>query len=89
MAKISARQLEILEVIREKGNVGNKEIRANLPSVYSGVSRFTILRDLDDLVKAEAIKKTGEGRSSAYQVTERRDLMRFFAVENYFNQDPD
>lgn len=89
MAKISARQSAILEMIEKRGKVGNKEIRANLPTAYSDISRFTILRDLDKLVETGVVKKVGDGRSSAYQVVEQRDLLRFFDVEHYFSQDPD
>ena len=89
MAKISARQSAILNIIRKKNQASNKEVRTSLPFIYSDISRFTILRDLDKLVELELIKKVGEGRGSSYRVAEQHELLRFFDVEHYFGQGPD
>ena len=89
MAKISVRQSAILEVVRKRGKIGNKEIRANLPIEFSDISRFTILRDLGELAEMGIVEKAGEGRGSIYQIVEQQDLLRFVDPEHYFNQGPD
>jgi len=89
MAKISTRQSAILEIVREKGKIGNKEIRAHLPIAYSGISRFTILRDLEKLAEMGMVEKVGGGRGSTYQIIGQQDLLRFIDPKHYFSQGPD
>ena len=85
MQHLSPRQLQIFQLIQKKGGASNQEIRTQL----DGVSRTTIVRDLDALVGKGLITTEGKGRSVRYREKISNELLRYIDVEGYFGKGPD
>lgn len=85
MIKLTERQSKILKFIREKAEVSNREILEHL----GNVSRITVIRDLNALLKSEIIKQKGRGRNVRYMEAVFNDLLRYIDVEEYFKKSPD
>ncbi|MFA4817198.1 MAG: Fic family protein [Parcubacteria group bacterium] len=89
MDKITKRQLDILDFIREKGKAGNDEIKDFISRKYGVISRVTIVRELDALLKDDLVDKSGRGRSVVYAEKLATPLLRYFDAEKYFQKGPD
>ncbi|MBP7055695.1 MAG: Fic family protein [Candidatus Omnitrophica bacterium] len=63
--ELSTRQIRILEKIREKGKITNKELRG----MFS-VSRQAILKEINKLIEAKIIEIIGKGRGAYYKISE-------------------
>lgn len=86
MQQLNQRQQKIIDFISQSKSVSNLEIIAFLGNK---VSRFTILRDLDLLLKESLIKKEGKGRAVRYLLFSSSQIDRFFDPETYFKSGPD
>ncbi|MBU1164488.1 Fic family protein [Patescibacteria group bacterium] len=89
MAKINKRQQEILNFIRLNPDTTNSAILQYLTKNFEDVSRITIVRDLNLLLKEKLINKIGQGRNVSYSEAITNKLLRFFDVEQYFKMGPD
>jgi fido (protein-threonine AMPylation protein) len=89
MDKITKRQLDILDFIRGKGKAGNDEIKEFISKKYGAISRVTIVRELDVLLKDGLVDKSGRGRSVVYAEKLATLLLRYFDAEKYFQKGPD
>lgn len=67
--KVSTRQEEILRVLKTQG----KAQVADFKKVMSNVSKRTLRRDLDDLLKRERVVRVGEWNQVFYQIPENSD----------------
>lgn len=85
MEKLSKRQEKIVQIIQEQGEVSNREI----VSYMHGISRVTILRDLEMLLKTKLIQRIGKGRSVKYRQITIRPEFRYLNVAEYFRKEPD
>ena len=85
MQYVTPRQVQIFQFIQKKGSASNQEIRPHL----EGVSRTTIVRDLDQLVEKGLIAAEGKGRSVRYREKISNELLRYIDVEDYFAKGPD
>lgn len=61
--ELTPRQIEILERIKQKGKIANKDLRAMFK-----VSRQAILKEISKLVDAKIIKLVGKGRGAYYKL---------------------
>lgn len=68
---VSDRQEKILEVIREKGKAQVSDFKA----VLIDITKRTIRRDLDELLKNGKIVRVGEWNQVVYQIVDRTHLM--------------
>ena len=89
MEILSKRQSDALEFIRKNGAVGNQEIKEFLEKNFGGLSRITVVRDLDKLLKNGFIKKQGKGRTVSYSEAIGNKLLSYFDPQKYFEKDPD
>jgi len=89
MEKLSKRRAEIVEFIRKKRSVGNLEIKQFIEKQFGAVSRITIVRELDALLKFGIIKKEGEGRAVKYSEALTNKLLTYFDPAAYFRKGPD
>jgi len=89
MEKLTQRQLDILDFIRKKGQAGNREIREHIKKKFGEISRITIVREIDSLLKAGLIKKEGKGRNVEYSEAIENKLLTYFDPESYFGKGPD
>lgn len=82
---LTARQQRLLSLLRQLGTAGNKALVAQL----GGVSRVTIVRDLNRLVARGLIVQEGKGRGVRYRERVTHELLRYVDVEAYFAKGPD
>ena len=87
--KINKRQLQILEFIRKSGNASNQEIKNYLEKDFGDISRITIIRDINSLLKKRSIVKSGKGRNVRYEGLIKGPILAYFDVEEYFKKGPD
>jgi prophage maintenance system killer protein len=86
MQQLNERQQKILGFLSEKGSASSSQITAFLDN---DISRFTVLRDLDGLLKDKRIKKTGKGRSVKYEFFLPNRLLSYINPDEYFKKGPD
>lgn len=90
MEKLTKRQFNILEFLREKKSAGNQEIKDYLEKEnQEEISRITIVRDINNLLKKGLIKKYGKGRNVYYQEAIRSEILKYIDVDAYFKKGPD
>ena len=89
MEKLSKRQFKILEFIRAQEMAGNKDIKEFLIKEFGEISRVTVTRDLDNLLKNNLLTKKGKGRSVLYEEKIQNELLKYIDVENYFQKNVD
>jgi Fic family protein len=82
---LSKRQLKILSLIKRLGQSQTKQIQKE----FDGVSRSTIIRDLNDLLEANLIEKKGQGRGVYYQEKIGEDTLKYFDLDSYFSLEAD
>ena len=58
---LSERKLKVIEFLKEKGSITNKEYQS-----LGGITDRTALRDLDDLVSKGLIRKQGKKKGTRY-----------------------
>jgi len=89
MEKLTKRQLKILEFIRVRETAGNKSVKEFLVKEFGEISRATVARDLDNLLKNKLIAKKGEGRNVLYEENIQSELLKYIDVDNYFQKSVD
>ena len=85
MSNLTKRQLKILDLIRQRGNAGNRDIKSRLKNV----SRITIVRDLKELLAKKILEEVGKGRNIRYRETISNPLLQYIDVNGYFKKGPD
>ncbi|MFH1855904.1 MAG: Fic family protein [Candidatus Omnitrophota bacterium] len=63
--ELTSKQMKILERIKEKGRVTNKDLR-----VMFGITRQAILKEISKLINAKLIELAGKGRNAYYKISE-------------------
>lgn len=61
--ELTKKQIQILEKIKEKGKVANKDLRAMFK-----VSRQAILKEISKLINSKLIKLVGKGKGAYYKM---------------------
>lgn len=85
---LSKRQKAILNIISSQDEVSREEIAQQLASGYE-VSKPTIIRDLDVLIKQGFIRTRGDARAHKYFSATQNPLLKVFDVDEYFKSEPD
>ena len=63
--EVTEKQIKILERIKEKGKVSNKDLREMFD-----ISRQAILKEISKLIDAKLVELVGKGRSAYYRILE-------------------
>ena len=87
--ELTKRQLKILNYIQEKQSTKRLEIEQYINSIDDKISKITIIRDLDILLKQNFIKKTGSARSIIYAPIQTNEILKKYSVAEYFSIDTD
>src|SRR3989344_51272 len=85
---INPRQNYILNIINQSEGLLRGEIQAAVEKLYP-VSKPTLIRDLNILIKAKLIKASGRAKATRYLPISDNPLLRYFNLEQYFTVDPD
>lgn len=87
MHKLIKRQQEILSIIQKNKQASNKIIKEKIEKIFGQITRMTIVRDLELLIKNNLITKHGSGRNVYYQLNQGSSLLEYFDIEKYFDAD--
>jgi len=82
--KINKRQSLILDYIKDKKEVRNKEI-----GEYFNISRYTVVRDLDILLKNKLIERKGSGAQIYYRPIKYSNILEYIDIDKYFKKEVD
>lgn len=85
---LTTRQKFILNLINQSEGLSREEIRGRVASIYA-VSRITLIRDLNLLLRKGLIQVRGQGKATRYLAVFVNLLLRQFDLERYFADDPD
>ena len=83
------RQDHILAALRAEGGASRENIERYLLSVDVHCSKVTLLRDLEKLVAAGLVERSGTGRATTYAVSARSSLLMPVDVRDYFSKEAD
>lgn len=86
---LTNRQYKIFDYIQEKQSVQRLDIEKYIQSLDEKISKITVIRDLDILLKEKFIKKSGQARSITYSPISENELLRKYNVEEYFSIEVD
>ncbi len=86
---LTKRQYKIFDYIQENQSVKRLDIEKYIQSLDENVSKITVIRDLDALLKEKLIKKSGQARSITYFPISDNELLRKYNVEEYFSIETD
>ena len=81
---LNNRQNAILEQIEQKGVLSARDIWVNLATDQLKISKLTVIRDLNILLKERIICKTGKGRTTRYSSLFVHPLLKLIDSEKYF-----
>lgn len=85
---LSKRQQAILAILQKKeGGAATREILVQLQQSFDAVSRITVIRDLDTLLDAGLIRRTGKGRAVRYEESLSNTSLRSINPDAYFSID--
>lgn len=84
---ISIRQQKIIDFISENDSVKRLDIEYFIASQYDNISKITILRDLNFLIKENYIIKQGIAKNTFYSLP--NNILRKYDVEKYFSIETD
>ena len=82
------RQKKILSLFINKGELSRSEL-TQLILPEKAVSKITLIRDLNSLIKAKLLASKGQGRARRYFLPNNNPLLRYFDIQEYFQKDPD
>lgn len=86
---LSPRQQLILDFFKTNSELGNKVILEKLVHQYGTLSRITVIRDLEHLIRLKLIKKTGKGRNVSYLLLNKHPLLDYYEPNIYFHTETD
>lgn len=86
---LNKRQSLILDFINQQNSVSRLELEKYLANVDDKVSKNTLVRDLDVLLKNKYIKKEGSARNTKYTSFNNNEILIKYDVENYFKIESD
>lgn len=89
MIKLNQRQKLIFDFIKKNDKAQNKNIKEYLQKEKIEISRFSVARDLDFLLKNNLITKNGQGRGLYYSELLSNKLLKYFEADKYFKADTD
>jgi len=89
MSQLTYRQRKIVDFIASRESTQNQDVVDFLKKEGNPVTRKTVMRELFDLVVADHIVKTGQGRGVSYKAKIVHHLLKPIDHESYFNKGQD
>ena len=86
---LTKRQSLILDYINKHSFSSRHEIEEYISTVDDKISKNTVIRDLETLLKNNYIKKEGSARSIKYLRFNDNELLIKYDVDNYFKIETD
>ena len=85
----SKRQDIILNYLKQQGPSSRENLEQHFLLLGQSVSKVTLLRDLDKLVSAALVEKSGTGRATKYSLSSHTAQTLPIDVADYFSRDAD
>jgi len=85
---LNDRQKKILEILQGSGGLSRLEL-AGLISFNKPVSKITLIRDINTLIKAGLILAEGKGRYTSYFIPITNPLLEYVDIDSYFSKEVD
>ncbi len=85
---LNSRQQHILKFLKEKGSLSRPDL-SRLLVFKKGISRITVIRDLNELVKSGFVTAKGKGRAIRYGLAKINPLLEYIDMVHYFETDSD
>jgi len=82
------RQKFILNIISQSKGLWRGEIQKKIGTRYQ-ISKPTIIRDLDNLIRKNLIRTEGKGKNTKYFPYSKNPLLKPFDIDLYFADEPD
>ena len=89
MEELNKRQFKMLEFIRIRKTAGNKDIKEFITKEFGKISRATVTRDINNLLKNNLLLKKGGGRSVFYEEKVKNEILKHINIESYFQKSVD
>jgi len=80
---LNERQKQILSLLKQKGKA-SRQYLANQSLSKDGVSRVTIIRDLNYLIDCNLVVAEGKGKSTVYRLAEANQSLTYVDLSKYF-----
>lgn len=87
--KTNKRQDFIISLLEEGGGFFISRIQEEIAKNIEKISKITVNRDLEKLIKIGFIKRESRGRAAFYRLSEHYNLIKKIDVENYFKVETD
>lgn len=87
--KLNKRQENILNILEKGGAFSIFEILDEIIKALGDVSKITINRDLDKLMRLGFVIRKGKARASVYDISKHYNLIKPVDIEKYFKIDTD
>lgn len=85
---LAPRQKLILNIVSQASGLWREEIQKELSKTYS-VSKPTLIRELNQLIKEKLIRVEGKSKKTQYFPYSQNPLLKPFDLDFYFAQEPD
>jgi len=85
---LNGRQKKILELLKVSGKLSRLELSELIP-LNKPISKITLIRDINTLIKAGLILAKGKGRSTSYCISNTNPLLEFVDIDSYFSKEVD
>lgn len=87
--ELNSRQRKILRILGLERSLSAKQILESINSTQLDVSRPTINRDLDEMVDAGILERSGAGPATVYSLSASAKMLTYFDPEEYFTDEAD
>lgn len=85
---ITPRQRYVLNLVNQSNGLLREEIQRKVKVLYK-ISKPTLLRDLNKLIRIKFIRVEGKGKGTKYFSFSKNPLLKLFDIDQYFQLDPD
>lgn len=87
--KTNKRQDFIISLLEKSGNFPISRIMEEIAKNIERISKITVNRDLEKLIKLGFIKRENKGRAAFYRLSEHYNLVKKVDIEDYFKVETD
>lgn len=87
--KLNERQDVILAFIEKNKSASISQIFEHIQQTLGNITKITISRDLDKLLKIGLVERQGVGRAVSYRISSKYPVFKKIDIEKYFTKDLD
>lgn len=84
LGKLNEREEIILDILERSGSFLISEILSEVKNISGDISKVTINRDLNKLIKLGFVVRKGKARAAMYDISKHYNLIKPVRIEEYF-----